>query len=354
MAAAVAIGASLVLSGSLLAKDGDNGKGKGQGQGQGEGEGKKGSTPRLGSTIIISQEQGVFPEGIAAKGHWLYTGSTATGTIYRAHDRGKSHRGHSHKGSGAAQPLLKDASGPTSAVGMKIDKHGHLVVAGGGTGMAWIVDRHTGATLGKLRQPPEGRPPTGQYDGTKGTFLNDITIAKNGDAYITDSFSPTIWRIPASFLANPTMDGVLDPWLRLEGRDSIIAYKDGFNLNGIVSWKNKYLLVVQTNTGNLYRIRISTKQIVEVRDINIAGGDGMVLHDERLYVVNDGAVDVLKMKKRFTRAKLRQTISSATFDSPTTAALNHGRLYVVNSQFGEGAAAAPPWTISIVKPNGKR
>jgi Cu-Zn family superoxide dismutase len=330
MVVATAVGASLILTGSLLAKGGPE---------YGKGEGKKGKKPKTASTIVLPGDA-VFPEGIAAKGRYVYVGSSQDGTIFRATRRGETAEVLSGPG--------RDTKGRTSAIGMKVDRNGHLVVAGGATGVVWILDRDTGATLGKLTLPA-----TGQYTVRDPTFLNDLVITKNGDAYVTDSFSAVIWRIPAATLAAPPAEGTLEPWLLLDG--SPIVYQNGFNLNGIVAWKNKYLLVVQTNTGKLFRIKISTKkEVVEVpvSGGSILGGDGMILHDERLYVVNDGAVDVLKMKKRLTRAKLRQTITDPTFDSPTTAALFKGRLYVVNSQFGKQATktAAPPFTVSVLKP----
>ena len=316
------------MTGSLLAKDDDGGKGKG---------GNKGPKPKAAATITLPG-QAVFPEGIAAKGKSIYTGSALDGTLFRAPRRGTTAEVLSPAGT----------DGRTSAIGMKFDKSGHLVVAGGATGTVWIVNPDTGATLGKLT-----RPATGPYSVGGRTFLNDLTITKSGDAYVTDSFGAVIWRIPAATLAAPPASGVLEPWLLLEGTP--IVYQNGFNLNGIVSRKNKHLLVVQANTGKLYRITIATKEIVQVTvtGADITGGDGMILDDQKLYVVNQGVVDVFKVRDKLTSAKLRKTITDSSFDTPTTAAIHKGRLYVVNSQFGKQATgtAAPPFTISVLRPN---
>lgn len=319
---------TLALAGGALA----SGKGKDKDRDK---ESRKGNTQST-ATIALPGDA-IFPEGIAAKGKYIYTGSSADGRIFRAERRGTTGE------------LLSPAGdqGRTAAIGMKIDRSGHLVVAGGPTGTVFVLDRETGATLGKY-----ARPAAGAYVPGTPTFLNDVAIAKNGDAYITDSFSAVIYRIPAASLAAPTMTGVLEEWLTLAGTP--IVYQNGFNLNGIVAYKNRFLIVVQSNTGKLYRIRIGSKQVTEisVRGADIVGGDGLVLHDNRLYVVNRGEVDVLKMKRKFRSARLRTTITDATFDSPTTAALHKGRLYVVNSQFGKQATgtAAAPFTISVIKP----
>ncbi len=324
----IAAALSLIVTGSLLA---DGGKGK-----------KKSPKP---ATTITVPGAAVFPEGIAANGEWIYTGSSADGTVYRAPRRGTA----------AVQLAAPGVDGRTAALGMKIDKNGHLLVAGGMTGKVFVLNRETGATLGVFSN-------AGVYAPGGPTFLNDIAIAKNGDAYITDSFAAVIYRIPAAALAalvaptTPVTTGLLEGWLTLAG--SPIVYEAGFNLNGIVA-KKKYLLTVQTNTGKLFRIKIKSKQIsqVAVKGTNLTGGDGLVLNDERLYVVHTGVVDVLKLKENLRSARLKKTIKDPSFDSPTTAALHKGRLYVVNSQFGRPSsgvyAAGAPFTISVLRPDGK-
>ena len=113
--------------------------------------------------------------------------------------------------------------------------------------------------------------------------------------------------------------------------------------------------LLETNAARAHLLNTDGLQIVQS-----GGGESITVPagGERLYVVHQGVVDVLKLKNNFRSAKLRQTITSPTFDSPTTAALHKGRLYVVNSQFGKLFASPPvaptlPFTISVLKPNGK-
>lgn len=292
-----------------------------------------------GTTIALPGDA-VYPEGVTAAGRYVYTGSSSQGTIFRGPRKG-----------GTAQILSPGGTdGRTAAIGMKVARNGNLVVAGGGTGKVFVLDRATGATRGVFSN-------AGAYTAGGPTFLNDVAIARNGDAYVTDSFAAVIYRIPAASLANPPAlpaTGQLEPWLLLEG--SPITYQAGFNLNGIVA-KKGLLLVVQANTGKLFRISIGTKRIVEVpvTGATLTGGDGMVLTGRELYVVHQGKIDVVKLTRRFTRAKLRRTITDPTFDSPTTAAIHRGRLYVVNSQFGRRNATPPvspvlPFTVSVLRP----
>lgn len=319
----IAAAMSLTVTASVLA---DGGKNK-----------KKG--PKAAKLITVPGDT-VFPEGIVAKGKSVYTGSSRDGTVYKADARA---------GATAVALAPGGVDGRTAALGMKVDRSGHLVVAGGATGKVFVLDRSTGATLGVFSN-------AGVYAPGGPTFLNDVAIAKNGDAYITDSFAAVIYRISAASLAAPTMTGVLESWLTLEG--SPIVYGPGFNLNGIVAKKNKYLVVVQSNTGKLFRISLGSKQIrsITVKGATLSGGDGLILDDSKLYVVHQGVVDVLKVRSDFRRAaKLRKTITDPSFDSPTTAALHKGKLFVVNSQFGRigGAYNAPgaPFTISVLNPN---
>jgi Cu-Zn family superoxide dismutase len=326
---------ALVGAGAAVAKEG-----KGQEKSKGK---DRGVSLRVSSISLPGAT--VFPEGIAAAGAYIYTGSSGQGTIFRAPRRGS-----------AAEILSPGGTdGRTAAIGMKADRKGNLIVAGGGTGKVFVLDRATGATLGIY-----SRPAGGVYAPSTPTFLNDVVITKNGDAYITDSFSAVLYRIPAASLAAPSTTGTLEEWLAGPAL-APIAYQNGFNLNGIVADKNRYLLVVQANTGKLYRVTISTKAVQEVTvtGTTLTGGDGMVLENKnRLSVVHEGKVDVLKLSRNLRRAKLRATITSSTFDSPTTAAIHKGRLYVVNSQFGKRATGTPPalpFTISVIKPGrGKR
>lgn len=281
-------------------------------------------------TIILPGD-GVFPEGVAATGERLYVTSAGTGAIFTARVGAQT----------AAVLSPAGTDGRTAAIGVKVDRRNdQLVVAGGAAGSIWLVDRRTGATRGVFANGL-----------TQGTFVNDIAIARNGDVYATDSFRPVIYRIAAADLAGPATGGTLETWLDLTG--SPVVFTDGaFNNNGIVvAGHGRHLIVAQANVGKLWRIDTETKAIAEIPVSNgdITGADGLVLARGRLIVVNSGAVDVLRLNADHTAATVKRTIEDATFDSPTTAALRKGRLYVVNSQFGKGPSAAAPFTVSVVR-----
>ena len=71
-------------------------------------------------------------------------------------------------------------------------------------------------------------------------LLNGITVDAAGNAYVTDSFSPNIYKIDA------------------EGRPSLFVHDErfvgaGINLNGIVAHPDGFLLVIKKSDGGLFR-----------------------------------------------------------------------------------------------------
>jgi Cu-Zn family superoxide dismutase len=218
-----------------------------------------------------------------------------------------------------------------------------LYVAGGQTGKVFVYDTSSGDLIRSFEAQSAG-------------FLNDVTVnPHSGDAYITDSFVPILWRVSAEEVTDSSTPGELEPWLDLTGTP--IEYVAGFNLNGIVATPNgRYLLTVQSNTGNLYRIDTQTKQVtpVDLGGATLTNGDGLVLRGHTLYVVrNQEIITEVSLNGQFTSGRVKGSISEPSLDFPTTGALVRGRLLVVNSQFDEGfvSPGVPeiPFTISSMR-----
>jgi sugar lactone lactonase YvrE len=224
------------------------------------------------------------------------------------------------------------------AIGLKVDGRGRLFVAGGATGKAFVLDSKDGSTLKVL----DGKP------GTSPTFLNDVTLAP-GFAYFTDSMRPVILRAATS---GDTV-GDLEPWLDLTGTP--FAYRGGYNANGIASFEGgRLLVVVQYNTGKLFRIDTLTKAVSEI-DLGggtVANGDGLVAEGDRLFVVrqNDERIAEVKLLRGRREGRVGTTITSDLFKFPTTAARDGKRLLVVNSQFDKRDGGTPvlPFTVVAV------
>jgi Cu-Zn family superoxide dismutase len=196
----------------------------------------------------------VFPEGIALhpRGRSFFVSSNADGTIFKGDLREP-----------ALTPLAAaGADGRTTATGMPVDGRGRLLVAGAGTGKVFVLSTADGSTLKVLDSKPGSSP----------TFVNDVTVAR-GFAYFTDSMRPVILRAATS----GDSVGDLEPWLDLTGTPFV--YQDGFNANGIASFDGgRLLVVVQSNTGKLFRIDTRTKAVSEIDlgGTTLTNGDGLV------------------------------------------------------------------------------
>ena len=180
---------------------------------------------------------GFLPEGITiGPGGIAYFGSRANGAIYAASLR-------------TGEGFVINAGAPgLVAVGLKIDSHARLFVAGGPTGTGRVIDARTGSLL-------EIYTFTGAPN-----FINDVVLTRDF-AWFTDSQS-------AQLLWGPTRSRreLGDPadvvTLPLTGDWQQLA---GFNANGIaVTPDQKALLVVNSATRSLYRVNPDTGVATQV------------------------------------------------------------------------------------------
>jgi hypothetical protein len=272
----------------------------------------------------------VFPEGVAYQpttGNF-FVSSTTDGSILRGNVMEP-----------AAAPFIAGGGVQFSAIGVKVDDAGRLIVAGGVTGEVRIYDAATGT-------------PIRTFTTGAGGFLNDIAVARNGDLFVTDSFRPVLWRIPAEEI-QPGSPAAADAWLDLTGEIPYVAGQ--FNVNGIVATGNgKRLVVSQAFTGELFRIDVATKA---VRKIDLGGeavaGDGLALVGRILYAGEPflGQIAKVSLSGDLSTGTVLSRTTDPSFLTPTTVAVAAGRLLVVNSQFERLFASLPPilpFTISSI------
>lgn len=304
------------------------------------------STPAPGSTALPTQPapapaksyalpgERVFPEGVAHDpvSNSFFTGSTNDGSVFRG-----------SLSSGQVNIFSPGGSdGRTAAIGMKVDsKARRLWVAGGATGLVFVYNTDTGTLIRKYTTPQAEQ-----------TFLNDVALAPNGDAYITDSRRPLLFKIPGAG-AQP---GELESWLDFTGTP--VTFASGATaLNGIVvSPDGAYIVVVHSGAQKLFRITVATK---EVREVDLGGtpqgGDGMVLDGGTLYVLartqTSDMIVRIPMAADFSSGTIRDSFRDDSFAFPTTIVKVDGRMLVVNSQFNaRGAGQTPklPFTVSDI------
>lgn len=259
----------------------------------------------------IRLPNGFQPEGIATgPGPVAYVGSMADGSVYRADLR---------TGRGA---ILSRGPG-TQALGLKTDTRGRIFVAGGTGGDARVLDASTGRVLATYRLA--GGP----------TFVNDVVLT-HGAAWFTDSTNPVLYKLPLRGGRLPSA-AVRMP---LTGD---LVYRSGpdsaaFNANGITPTPDgRGLIVVQSNTGGLFRVDPSTGT---TRRVNLHGeslpeGDGLLLSGRTLFAVQNrfNTVAVLRLNAAGTDGRVTKRVKDARFDLPTTIAAYGSRLYLPNIQF---------------------
>lgn len=255
--------------------------------------------------------EAVFPEGIAynpANGKF-YVGSTTDGTLYEGNVAGGDMTVFSEGG----------ADGRTTAIGLKVDGDGRLWVSGGGTGQMFVYDTAERSFIANYTTPEADQ-----------TFINDVTITPNGDAYFTDSFRPFLFKISG------TEGGPIEPWLDFTG--TALEYVQGFNLNGIAATSNgSYLITVHSGKGELYRIDTSSQEVIKIDlgEGTVTAGDGIWLAGNTLYVSRNqfGEIAPVELSDDFSTGVVGTAFTDPSLIFPTTIALVDNTLLVVNSQF---------------------
>ena len=133
-------------------------------------------------------------------------------------------------------------------------------------------------------------------------FANDIAVDKDGNAYITDSMSPIIYKVDLQgnasvFLENAQLSGT------------------GFGLNGIVYHPDGYLLTAKTSDGTLFKVPISNPAgfTTVAKTQSLVGADGLLLFDNNtLLVVSGSQATVFRMASTDAWATTTATGSFAT------------------------------------------
>ena len=266
--------------------------------------------PRDTFPDLLSLPHGFQPEGIAiGKLPYAYFGSRADGDILRVNLR-----------SGASSLLSK---GPgTPSLGLKLDGHGRLFVAGGTGGDARVLDASTGRVLKTYRLQ------TGK------AVINDVVLT-GGAAWFTDSANPVLFELPlgrnGELPAHAVRVPITGALVYQHG-----ANAKGVNANGIAATPDGHgLLLVQCNTGRLFRSTYAGRTTkLGLNGESLLNGDGMWLRGSVLYVVQnqDNAITKLQLDKGVDNASVLSRTKDARFDVPTTIAEWNDTFYLPNAR----------------------
>jgi len=243
---------------------------------------------------------------------------------------------------GRARTVVEDPR-LCSVLGFAVDRR---------AGRLWVVNSDLGASVRPSAVGSKQLAAVGVYDLATGKalryldlsslapgphLLNGIALDAQGNAYVTDSFTPVIYRIDAS--------GAVSVFLR-----AAAFAGDGINLNGVVVHPNGYLLVVKKSDGSLFKVPLlEPARFSRVLNSSaLRGGDGVVLlSEESLVIVANrtpqtatNAAMVLTSGDDWDTARLGSKVEFGDV-YPTTAALRDGSLYVVYSKLNALIQSTP-------------
>jgi hypothetical protein len=268
----------------------------------------------------------LYPETIEYNGRndKFLLGSFRDGTIHEVDRTGQT-------------SLLVDDPRLCSVLGIAIDP---------ARGRLGAVNSDLGASVKASAVGPKKLAGVGIYDLSSGKpldyvdlaplsdgphLLNGIALDQSGNAYVTDSFSPVIYKI--------TPDGRASLFLR----DERFA-GEAINLNGVVAHPDGYLLVIKKSDGALFKVPLSrpaqfSKVIIGRQFV---GGDGLTLVGKRELVVIANRTPIASSNAAFSLSSdddwgTAKLIASLPLGDvyPTTAVLRNDTLYVVHSQLNE-------------------
>ena len=273
----------------------------------------------------------LFPEGIDynPKNDKFVVGSFRQGAVFEIDAQGNSHQ------------LIQDDR-LHSVLAVRVDSKNNKLYA---------ANSDIGASLRTHSEGPGKLAGLGVYELSTGKLVhyvdlgklvpenkhlaNDIALDNDGNAYITDSFSPVIYKvdstgIPSILLKNDTFIG------------------DGINLNGIVYHPDGYLIVVKKSDGTLYKIPVNDPESFQAikTDRPFIGGDGLILSDKNELVIIANRASGKTTDTAFSVRSDDQWATAKVTDSyyfgdvyPTTGVIKNKDIFVVFSSINRLLAA---------------
>lgn len=271
----------------------------------------------------IALPDGYQPEGIATDGATFYVGSLADGRIMRGSVL-----------TGQISPFVPGRQGD-STTGLEV--HGNLLfAAGAATGTLKAYDLRTGRKLAERQVAPAGA-----------SFINDVAVIGHA-AYFTDSNKAQLYVLPFSSSGRGARFGAVTV-LPTPG----ITIGAGFNANGIETTPDgKALLVIQSNTGILFRVspRTGVATPVNVGGADLTNGDGILRRGTQLFVVRNvnNLIVQLSLDASGSTGRVVRTITDPTLDVPATIAPFGPFLYAANGRFTTPPTPATPYHVSRI------
>lgn len=292
------------------------------------------TSPALPAAVAFTQA-GLYPEGTQyddQQAHFLVSSQTA-GRIGQVTDDG-------------TYASFADDAQLISTIGLHLDAaRNRLLAAVSDPG--YNPARTTAATKGKLAAVAifdrNTRAKTNYVDlgglrpAYAGHFANDIAVDAQGNAYVTDSFAPIIYKIDAQGVATVFLENT-----------ALAAPAGKFGLNGIVYHPKGYLLVAKSDEGALLKVPLANPagfSKVTLNGVDLSAADGLQLIDNTTLLASCNAQGkVYRVITTDDFASLTQSGSFATGAVyPTTLARRGGQAsYVLYSHLNALQAMQSP------------
>ncbi len=293
-----------------------------------------------GPAAVSFTQASLYPEGMEydPTGQRFFVSSLTKGTIGQVKDDG-------------TYAAFADDPALVSTTGLQLDPgRNRLLVAVSDFGN---TPRSTAATSFKLAGLATFDVTTGKRTAYANLsalrpgqphFANDITFDAQGNYYVTDSFSPIIYKVDAQGVASIFLES------------SKLATQAGqFGLNGIVYHPDGYLLVLHSTQGVLYKVPLANPAAYSAVTVsqNLAGADGLLLTDNQHVLVASNSQNlVLRLATADGWATATGIGSVATGDIfPTSLAPRGTNNYVLYSHINTllSGATSPAAQYSITK-----
>lgn len=164
------------------------------------------------------------------------------------------------------------------------------------------------------------------YEGKH--FANDLALDDKGNIYITDSYSPVIYKVD------------------VQGKAGIFVKSDLFKgetvgINGIAWSPQGFLLTVNTNNGDLLKVDINNpSNVTKVKVKNFfVGGDGLFWDEQNNLILiqnSTNKIHQLASKDNWQSAEAKAgTAMEDRFSYPTTGVIGEGKIYALNAKLNE-------------------
>lgn len=274
--------------------------------------------------VITAQRGGFIPEGIdydRANGRFL-TGSLAEGSIFEI---GLD---------GGITAVVTDA-GLVSSVGIEVDEARDRILVANSDSSVFGGQSQGQAKLGIYSLTTGERIAMADLAAELGGaddavfFANDVAVADDGTAFITDTQQNVIYRVGMDY----------EP-----GVHYAFSGVEGMSLNGIEWHRDGYLVIADSGNGRFYKLPTadgSDANMIAVPQA-LPGADGIVWRDDGALAVvqnsaTDGRVTLLRSDDGWLTADIVGVATHA--GQATTGAALGNEIFVVQPHFGD---AEPP------------